>query len=146
MFEFITFCLCFQKSNAWFENVGSYRKKFIQGTDKFVRPIEMFEFSSIRIIDFFVWKGLVGSRDQQICSTSRDVRVSEYSSYRESTVTNCIVECITINLFQVLLDLKILGMIQPNPNLNWTKTPPPPSVATLAIGSYISMSFLIQCS
>ena len=49
---------------------SSYRGKFIQGTDKFVRPKEMFEFSSIQVIEiFFAWKGLVGSRDQQICST-----------------------------------------------------------------------------
>ena len=33
---------------------SSYREKFIQGTlDEFVRPTEMFEFSSIRIIENF---------------------------------------------------------------------------------------------
>ena len=30
---------------------SSYREKFIQGTDKFVRPTEMFKFSSIRVIE-----------------------------------------------------------------------------------------------
>ena len=29
----------------------SYRAKFIQGTDKFVRPNEIFEFPSIRVIE-----------------------------------------------------------------------------------------------
>ena len=29
----------------------SYREKFIQGTDKFVRPNKMFEFPSIRVIE-----------------------------------------------------------------------------------------------
>ena len=31
-------------------NRSSYREKFIQGTDKFVRPNKMFEFPSIRVI------------------------------------------------------------------------------------------------
>ena len=67
---------------------SSYRKKLIQGTDKFVRLTEVFEFSSIRVIGIFLaWKGLAVSRDQQICLTLRDVRVSEYLSYRESTVS-----------------------------------------------------------
>ena len=49
---------------------SSYREKFIQGTNKFVRPTEMFEFSCIQVIEiFFAWKVLVDSRDQQICST-----------------------------------------------------------------------------
>ena len=30
---------------------SSYREKFIQETNKFVRPTEMFEFSSIRVIE-----------------------------------------------------------------------------------------------
>ena len=51
---------------------SSYREKFIQGTNKFVRPTKMFEFSSIQV--FFAWKGLVGSRDWQICTTYQDVR------------------------------------------------------------------------
>ena len=33
---------------------SSYREKFIQGTDKFVRPTEMFEFSNIRVIEIFL--------------------------------------------------------------------------------------------
>ena len=32
---------------------SSYREKFIQGTDKFVRSTEMFELSSIQVIDIF---------------------------------------------------------------------------------------------
>ena len=32
----------------------TYREKFIQGTDKFVRLIEMFEFLSIRVIETFL--------------------------------------------------------------------------------------------
>ena len=32
---------------------SSYREKFIQGTDKFVRPTEMFDFSSIRVTETF---------------------------------------------------------------------------------------------
>ena len=49
---------------------SSYREKFIQETDKFVRPTDMFEFSIIRVKEiFFAWKGLAGSRDWQICLT-----------------------------------------------------------------------------
>ena len=32
---------------------SSYREKFIQGNDKFGQPTEMFEFSSIRVIEIF---------------------------------------------------------------------------------------------
>ena len=32
----------------------TYREKFIKGTDKFVRLIEMFEFLSIRVIETFL--------------------------------------------------------------------------------------------
>ena len=50
---------------------SSYREKFIQGTDKFVRPtyrdVQVFEYPNYR--DFFASKGLVGSRDRQIYST-----------------------------------------------------------------------------
>ena len=33
---------------------SSYREKFVQGTDKFVHPTEMFEFSSIQVIEIFL--------------------------------------------------------------------------------------------
>ena len=33
---------------------SSYREKFIQGANKFVPPTEMFEFSSIRLIEIFL--------------------------------------------------------------------------------------------
>ena len=33
---------------------SSYREKFIQETDKFVRPTEMFEFSNIRFMEMFL--------------------------------------------------------------------------------------------
>ena len=32
---------------------SSYREKFIQGSDKFVRSTKMFEYSSIRVIEIF---------------------------------------------------------------------------------------------
>ena len=49
---------------------SSYREKFIQVTDKFVRPTKMFEFSSVRVVEIILpEKGLVGSRGRQICST-----------------------------------------------------------------------------
>ena len=31
-----------------------YSEKFIQGANKFVRPTEMFEFSSIRVVEIFL--------------------------------------------------------------------------------------------
>ena len=46
-----------QKVGILLKNLGeirkssSYGEKFIQGTDKFVRPNEMFEFPSIRVIE-----------------------------------------------------------------------------------------------
>ena len=33
---------------------SSYREKFIQRIDKFVHPTEMFEFSSIRVVEIFL--------------------------------------------------------------------------------------------
>ena len=48
-----------QKVRILLEKLGeirkstSYREKFIQGTDKFVRPTEMFEFLSSQVIQIF---------------------------------------------------------------------------------------------
>ena len=103
-FVFHAFLLCFENSNfsktfetqtfelqrlfefflKIFEKSSSYREEFSVGTEKKVRPIEMFEFSSFR--DFFASKGLVNSRDLEKSSTYRVVRVFECSSYQESTV------------------------------------------------------------
>ena len=70
-----------------FEKSSSYREEFSLGTEKKVRPIEMFKFSSVRVFEiFFASKGLVNSRDLKESSTYRVVRVFECSSYRESTV------------------------------------------------------------
>ena len=54
MFECSNSC---QKVGVLLKKLGeiressSYREKFIQGTDKFVRPNEMFEFLNIRLIE-----------------------------------------------------------------------------------------------
>ena len=47
-----------------------YKENIIQETNKFFWPTKMFKFSSIQVKEiFFAWKGLVDSRDWQICST-----------------------------------------------------------------------------
>ena len=93
LFEFMALSLCFQKSNAWFENVGMFEfwskslnciekarideKKFESWREIHPRDwqicstygdVRVFKYSSYRY--FFAWIGLVGSRDRQICSTT----------------------------------------------------------------------------
>jgi len=36
------------------EKSSSYREEFVLGTEKTVRPTEMFEFSSVRIMEIFL--------------------------------------------------------------------------------------------
>ena len=73
LFEFMALCLCFQKSNAWFENVGMFEfwSKSLNCIEK--ARIDEKKFESWREIHPSYW---------QISSTYRDVQVFKYSSYR----------------------------------------------------------------
>ena len=75
LFDFMTLCLCFQKSNAWFKNVGMF-----EFSSKSSNSIEKVRRDKKK---FWVIEREIHLRDRQISSTYRDVRVFEYWSYRD---------------------------------------------------------------
>ena len=79
-----------QKVRILLKKLGEIRKssscrgKFIQGTEKFVRPTEMFEFSSIRVIEIFL-----PEKGQQVQGTDKFVRPNEMFEFPSIRVIVC---------------------------------------------------------
>ena len=87
---------------------SSYRGKFIQGTDKFVQPTEMFEFSSIRVIDIFCLK-----RVREFWGPTNLFDLTRCSSFRvfELSRVNCTVLTSEKNNPSLSIDVKIPSLL-----------------------------------
>ena len=86
---------------------SSYREKFIQGSDKFNRPTEMFEFLSVRVIEIFL-----PEKGQQVQGTDKFVPSNEMF---ELSGVNCIqTQKQQPELFLKKMFLKILQISQEN--------------------------------